>query len=71
VKADITPDLAEQIRELADKGHGCNWIGHLLDVNASAVKAVLQGTRVTYSNKLSTRQRQNLINSAFGSPSGR
>lgn len=65
VKSEVTPDDARQIHELKARGHGSNYIGHLLDINASAVKAVLHDKRVSYSEKLSTRQRQGLLNTAF------
>lgn len=68
MKHDISEDDRAKIVELKKQGHGRNWIAHLLDINASAVKSVLEGQRKNYSDQLSTRQRQSLLNSAFGPP---
>ena len=64
-KEEVTLDQANEIHELAGQGYGSNAIGKMVGVNSSAVKQVLQGTRVNYSTKLSARQRQALLNQAF------
>lgn len=61
----ITQDHADQIRKLSGKGWGRNQIAKHLDLNSSAVKQVLENTRVNYSSSLSTRQRQKLLDRAF------
>lgn len=61
----ITRDHADQIHALAGKGWGRNQIAKHLDVNSSAVKQVLENTRVNYSSQLSTRERQALLNRGF------
>lgn len=65
LKEQLTLDQADQIRELAASGYGRNKISAMVGVNSSAVKAVIQGSRVHFSERLSTRQIQALLNQAF------
>ena len=63
---DVTEDDVKRIRDLASQGFGRNSIADYIGINASAVKAVLDGQRKNISDKLSVRQRGELINRAFG-----
>lgn len=63
---DVSYGDAAEIRRLAAKGYGRNTIAMIVGTNASAVKEVLSGRRKTFSDKLTTRDRQQLINGAFG-----
>ncbi len=71
MKQEITYDDARQIHKLADAGYGRNMIGHMLDINPASVRSVLAKERVSYCDKLSTRQRQALLNHAFRPIDGR
>lgn len=70
LRDEIGQDEVAQIRELDALGYGRNKIGQIVGVNSSAVRMVLDGKRVHLSDKLSTRQRQELLERAFP-PHGR
>lgn len=70
-KDDVTEDDVKRIHALASQGFGRNSIADYIGINASAVKSVLDGQRKNISDKLSVRQRGELINRAFGPIHGR
>lgn len=63
---DISYGDAAEIRRLDAAGYGRNTIAMIVGTNASAVKAVLNGERKTFNENLTTKDRQQLINGAFG-----
>lgn len=67
----VTKDDVKRIHELSDMGLGRKSISDYMGINESAIKAVLTGERKTISNELSIRDRQRLIDLAFGPPRGR
>ena len=71
LRDEIGQDEARQILELYEQGYGRNRIGQIVGVNSSAVRKVIAGERVHYSEKLSTRERQRLLETAFSPFHGR
>ncbi len=61
----VPKDVAAEIHELRERGLGINWIGFLTAVPSSTVKQILAGSHKGYCDKLSTRERQTLINTGF------
>ena len=64
-RSTLGEDDVARIRELHAQGWGRNRIGDYLNVNPSTVKCVLDDSRKIVSDRLSVRQRQDLLNSAF------
>lgn len=62
-------DAAEEIKELALQGVGRNQISAITGVPASTVRNILGGEFKTFTDKLTPRQVQALLNRAF--PIGR
>jgi len=58
-------DVASEIRELSNEGLGCNKIAALTGVNSSTVKRIISGIHRSYTDRLSPRQVQTLLN-GFG-----
>jgi len=58
-------DVAAEIRELSFDGLGRKQIGHLTGINSSTVRNIISGTYKNYSEKLSVRESQGLINQCF------
>ena len=58
-------DTADEIRELAGDGMGRDMIGFITGVNSSTVRKIISGAHKHYSERLSTRQAQGLINQCF------
>lgn len=58
-------DVASEIRELSDEGLGCDKIGALTGINSSTVKRIISGIHESYTDRLSPRQVQALLN-GFG-----
>ena len=71
MKTPVTADDVARIHEFSEAGYGRKKIADYIGVTEAAVKAVLNGSRETISEELSTRQRGALINNAFGPPRGR
>jgi predicted transcriptional regulator len=65
LKFPINQDTAKQIHELHREGLGRNQIAQYLETSAAAVRAVLEGSRMTFSSDLNIRQRQSLLNQGF------
>lgn len=61
----VALDTAAEIRELAKKGYGRNTISYMTGINASTVRNVLEDKHQTYDEKLTARQRSNLLRIAF------
>jgi hypothetical protein len=67
VRSDPVPlDTATEILELSSEGLGSNQIGFLTSVDSNTVKRVVNGKHKSYSERLSIRQVQALINVGFG-----
>lgn len=58
-------DIADEIRELAGEGFGANQISSITGIYASTVRRVISGDHKSYSDKLSTRQIQGVLNHCF------
>lgn len=58
-------DVATEIHELRADGLGMNLIGMFTGINSSTVKRVISGAHQNYSERLSTRQTQGLLNHCF------
>jgi len=58
-------DVASEIRELSNEGLGCNKISALTGVGSSTVKRIISGIHRSYTDRLSPRQVQALLN-GFG-----
>ena len=58
-------DVAAEIHELRERGFGINQIGADTGVNSSTVKQILNGQHKGFCDKLTTRQRQQLMNTGF------
>lgn len=71
MRNEVTADDVERIKEFHRVGYGRKKIADYIGLSESAVAAVLTGERKTISDELSTRQRGDLINRAFGPPRGR
>ncbi|KPK72266.1 MAG: hypothetical protein AMJ84_04585 [Acidithiobacillales bacterium SM23_46] len=71
MRNDVTADDVERIKEFYSAGYGRKKIADYIGLSESSVAAVLTGERKTISDELSTRQRGDLINRAFGPPRGR
>jgi hypothetical protein len=61
----VPMDVAVQIRELSNRGIGCNEICAITGINSSTVRKVISGEHQSYSDKLSPRQSQGLLNVCF------
>ena len=61
----VPVDVGIQILELKKEGIGRDWIGFITGINSSTVKRVISGEHQNYSNSLSARQVQGLINQCF------
>ncbi len=59
-------DVAVEILELSDEGFGSNQISAFTGINSTTVKRIISGIHKSYSNALSARQTQGLINAGFG-----
>jgi hypothetical protein len=68
---DVTVDDIERIKEFAAAGYGRKAISDYIGITEYAVKCVLEGKPRPPNESLSTRQRQQLLNAAFGAPRGR
>ena len=62
----VPHDVAVEILELSDEGLGSNQISAFTGINSTTVKRVIAGIHQSYSNALSARQTQGLINAGFG-----
>jgi len=58
-------DVGAEIHELSDEGIGRNQISAYTGVPSTTVKRVLSGLHQSYSDQLSARQVQRLINEGF------
>lgn len=58
-------DVAAEILELSIEGFGRDKIGFITGINSSTVKKVISGSHKSYSDKLSCRQTQGLLNHCF------
>ena len=63
--APVPFDVATEIHELRSVGLGMNLISQLTGINSSTVKRVISGAHQNYSDKLSCRQVQTMINTGF------
>ena len=55
-------DVAAEIRELSDDGYGRNQISAWTGINSDTVRRVISGLHKSYSDQLSARQTQQLLN---------
>jgi predicted transcriptional regulator len=67
----VTADDVERIKEFHSAGYGRKKIADYIGLSEYAVKQVLSGNAALIVDQLSTRQRGDLINRAFGPPRGR
>lgn len=67
----VSADDVARIKEFAAAGYGRKAISDYIGISEYAVKLVLEGKEPAVTRELSTRQRGDLINAAFGPPRGR
>lgn len=67
----VALDTAKEIRELEAAGYGRNTISYMTGINSSTVRNVLEGIHQAYDEKLTSRQRSDLIRRAFKPVDGR
>lgn len=58
-------DLAKQVIELSEDGIGRNQISAITGINSSTVRRIIEGKHQSYSDTLSIRQVQSMINQCF------
>ena len=58
-------DVAKQVIELSQSGLGRKQISLITGINASTVRRIIEGKHQNYSDTLSIRQVQSMINQCF------